>query len=342
MRGVRGGALMITVARRAAFALIVLAAVTAATFAILALIPSDPARMLAGPQASAEAVGRLRAELGLDQPLWAQYGAYLTRVLHGDLGVSVVTGRPVLSELLARAPASIELMTCALFVAIAVGVPLGVWAARRKGEWPDQAVRGFAILGISAPGFWLGMLLVLLFYRVLGVLPANGRLLGMEPDGPTGFLLLDTLAHGDFAAFGDAVSHLVLPVIALAVADAGGFARLVRAQMLGVLSEDYIRMARASGLSENEVVRTHALHNALTPLAPLLGLALAQMLYGSVVIETVFGWPGVGAFVVSSVFALDFPVILGFALAASIAFVLANLAADIAQSMLDPRIRSAV
>ncbi|MDX2238707.1 MAG: ABC transporter permease [Hyphomonadaceae bacterium] len=333
---------VVRLAQRAGFSAVVLLSVTAITFAILALSPSDPARLLAGPQATEAAVAQLRVRLGLDQPLWAQYGAYLARVLSGDFGVSVQTGRPVLEEIAARAPATIELMTSALIVAAAIAIPLGVWAARRRGGWPDHVVRAVSVASISMPGFWLGMLLVLLFYRELGWLPANGRFGGVEPGGPTGILLIDTLAAGDAAGFIDALAHLALPVAALAIADIGALARLVRAQTLSVLSADYMRMARASGLSEGEAVRHHAMRNVLTPLVPILALSLAQMLYGSVVIETTFGWPGVGAYVVQAIFALDYPVILGFALIASIAYVAFNLAADIAQSVLDPRIQEAV
>lgn len=327
--------------QRAAFSVVVLLAVTAITFAILTLSTSDPARLLAGPQATEAAVERLRIQLGLDQPFWAQYGAYLGRVISGDFGVSVQTGLPVLEEIALRAPATLELMATALLVSALVGIPLGVWAARRRGEWPDHVVRGLSVASISMPGFWLGMLLVLLFYRELGWLPANGRFSGVEP-GPTGFLLLDTLLAGDGAGFMDAVAHLALPVMALAVADIGALARLVRAQTLNVLSTDYMRMARASGLSEGEAVREHAMRNVLTPMVPIFALSIAQMLYGSVVIETTFGWPGVGAYVVQAIFALDFPVILGFALIASIAYVICNLAADLLQAALDPRIQDAV
>lgn len=328
--------------RRFGFAVVVLLAVTAITFAILALSPGDPARLLAGPQASEAAVEALRAGLGLDQPLWRQYAAYLERVVQGDFGRSVVTGRPVLTELTSRMPATVELMLASLALACAIGVPLGVWSANNKGGWPDTLVRGLSIFSISMPGFWLGMLLVLVFYRELGVLPAGGRFSGMEPDGPTGFLLIDTLVRGNLQGFATAVTHLILPVTALAIAEAGAIVRLVRAQMLGTLSQDYVRMARASGLSSGEVLRLHALRNALIPLVPVLALSLAQLLYGSVVVETVFAWPGVGAYLVSSIFALDFPVILGFAVLASVAYVAANLGSDIVQSLLDPRIRGGV
>jgi peptide/nickel transport system permease protein len=327
------------IVRRLAFAVVVMAAVSLITFAILAA-GSDPARMLAGPQASSEAVERLRAQLGLDQPFWGQYAAYIGRVLEGDFGRSIVTGRPVLQELASRAAATFELMLAALAVTITIGVPLGVWAARRKDEWPDHLVRAIAVSGISVPGFWLGMLLVVVFYRDLGWFPSGGRFSGEPPPGPTGFYLVDSLLHGDLSAFAIAAQHLALPVMALAVAEIGATARLVRGQLIGVLAEDYIRVARAGGLSEAQVVRHHALRNALTPLLTVLGLSIAQMLYGSVVVETVFGWPGTGNYVVASIFALDFPVILGFALIASLVYVVVNALVDTAYAVLDPRVRS--
>lgn len=328
--------------RRLAFAVVVVAAVSVITFCILALAPGDPARLLAGPQASPADVERVRAALGLDQPLWRQYASYVARLLEGDLGTSVVTGRPVAMEILSRAAATIELMACAMLVAIGAGAALGVWAARNAGGWPDQVVRGLAVFGVSAPGFWIGMLLILVFYRDLGLLPSGGRGGTGALAGPTGLLLVDTLLAGNIALFIEAARHLALPVLALALAEAGGVARLVRAQLLGVLGQEYMRMARAGGLTEGAAIWRHGLRNVAIPLIPVFALSLAQILSGSVVIETVFAWPGVGAYLVASIFALDFPVILGFALIASVAYVGANLAADLAQAALDPRLRDSV
>lgn len=328
--------------RRVGFAVVVIAAVSVITFFILALTPGDPARLMAGPQASPADVERIRAALGLDQPLWRQYLAYVTRVLSGDLGTSVVTSRPVTVEILSRAAATIELMLCAMVLAIGAGAALGVWAARNAGGWPDQAVRGLAVLSVSAPGFWIGMILILIFYRDLGLLPFGGRGGLVDPSGPTGFLLIDGFVTGNIGLVGEAARHLALPVLALALGEAGAVARLVRAQLLGVLSQDYMRLARAGGMSEGQAIWRHGLRNVAIPLIPVFALSLAQILSGSVVIETVFAWPGVGAYLVSSIFALDFPVILGFALIASVAYVVANLAADILQAVLDPRLRDGV
>jgi len=328
--------------RRLGFAVVVVAAVSLITFCILALAPGDPARLLAGPQASPADIEKLRVALGLDQPLWRQYLAYAGRVLEGDFGTSVVTGRPVAVEIFSRAAATIELMMCAMLVAIGAGGALGVWAARNTGRWPDHLVRGLAVFGVSAPGFWIGMLLILIFYRDLGLLPSGGRGGPLDPTGPTGFLLVDGVLSGNVGLVGEALRHLALPVLALALGEAGGVARLVRAQLLGILEKDYMRMARAGGLSEGAAIWRHGLRNVAIPLIPVFALSLAQILSGSVVIETVFAWPGVGAYLVSSIFALDFPVILGFALLASVAYVFANLAADVAQAALDPRLRDGV
>jgi len=328
------------VLRRFWFLVVVLFGVSLLTFLIANVAPGDPARMAAGPSATPEAVAALRAEWGLDQPLIEQYFRYLGRLAHFDLGTSNVTGRPVLDEILARAPATIELMVAALLLALVVGVPLGVWAALRRGSWVDSLVRGLATLGVSVPAFWLGLLLILLFYRTLGWLPGSGRFMGDPPTAMTGFLTLDALLHGDWAAFRLACAHLVLPVASLALLDLGQVARLVRNQLLAVLSQDYIRVARASGLPERAVVYRHALRNAVSPLITVIAASIAQMLYGSVSIELVFGWPGAGQYVVNSIFNLDFPVIMGFALLTSGVYVVANLGADLAYAWLDPRVRA--
>lgn len=327
------------VIRRLAFLAIVLVGVSVLTFGIANLAPGDPARMIAGPAASVEAVERIRDELGLNEPLWIQYGRYVGRLLRFDLGTSNVTGRPVLDEILARAPASLELMGLGLLTALAFGIPLGLAAALNRGRIADRLVRALAVIGAAVPAFWLGLLLVALFYRELGWFPASGRFTGAPPDPMTGFLTIDTLAAGDWRGFRIAVAHLALPVASIALLDLGLFARLVRNQMLGVLREDYVRVARAGGLSDAEVVRFHALRNGLSPLVTVVAASVATMLYGSVSVETVFSWPGAGQHVVNSIFSLDFPVILGFALLTSLAYVLLNFLADLAYGALDPRVR---
>ena len=327
------------VLQRLAFLGLVLLGVSLMTFAIAHLAPGDPARMMAGPAASAEAVAALRAELGLDLPLWRQYALYLGDLARLDLGTSNVSGEPVLDEILARAPASIELMGSALLLSLIIGIPLGIGAAVKRDGWLDRLVSSLSVAGISVPAFWLGLLLVIVFYRQLEWFPASGRFTGEPPPSVTGFLLIDALIALDLRALSTACAHLALPVLSLALLEAGPLARLVRNQMRSVLASDYVRMARASGLSERTILWRHALRNALTPLVTLVAASIAMMLFGSVSLETVFGWPGAGHYVVQSIFALDFPVIMGFAVLTAIAYVLVNTAADITLGLIDPRVR---
>ncbi|WP_298167836.1 ABC transporter permease [Novosphingobium sp.] len=327
--------------RRLGFLAVVLLGVSLITFAIAHLAPGDPARLVAGPQASAEAVARVRIDLGLDQPVAAQYTRYLGRLVHGDLGTSNVDGRPVAEAILAKAPASLELMGAALLLAVLAGIPLGMLAALRRNGAADRTVRIMAVAGAAIPAFWFGSILIILFYRELGWFPASGRFTGTPPPAVTGFLTVDALLAGDLAGFRTACAHLALPVFTLALLDLGLFARLTRNQMLGVMAQDYIRVARASGLPEGTIVRVHALRNALSPLISVVAASLAAMLYGSVSVETVFGWPGAGQFVVSAIGNLDFPVVMGFAVIASAAYVVVNLLADLLLAAVDPRVRLA-
>jgi len=328
-------------ARRIAALLLVVFAVSLVTFAISHLVPGDPARMIAGPRASAQQLAAIRHELGLDRPVLVQYEIYGTHLLHGDLGKSIVTNRPVLGEIASRVPATLELMLCALIVSLLFGIPIGIAAALNQGRFVDHLVRGFSALTVSIPAFWLAPLLILLFYGALGVFPASGRIDGDPPTAITGLFLIDSALTLNFRAFADAASHLVLPVATLSFLDMGAIARLVRGQMIEVLSEDYIKTARASGLPERAVIYRHALRNALIPLVTVLGMSLAQLLYGSVIIESLFAWPGTGSYVVNAIFALDFPVIMGFTVLVSTAYVVVNLLVDLLYMLLDPRIRAA-
>ena len=327
------------IGRRLVFLILVVFGVTLITFTVSHVLPGDPARMLAGPRAEPQLVARIRAELGLDKPLLVQYADYVRRVAHGDFGTSVVTGRPIAAELAARIPATLELMLGALMTAVFFGIALGVLAAVNKDTWVDQAVRGVSVLGISMPTFWLGLLLILLFYGKLSLLPGSGRITGLAPPAVTGLYLIDSILARDPRTFLDALSHLVLPAATLAIVEIGGIARLIRSSMIDVLREDYVITARASGLKERVVILNVALRNALIPFITVFGLSLASILYGAVVTETVFAWPGTGKYVVDSIFNLDFPVVMAFALMVSIVYVLANLAVDLAYIVLDPQIR---
>ncbi len=320
---------------------LVLAGVTFATFMIANVAPGDPAELMAGPRASPELIADMRARLGLDRPLLVQYGAYVGRLLQGDLGDSIATGRPALDELLGRMPATLELMVCAFLVTVLLGVSLGVVTAVWNGTWIDGLLRGGGILGVSTPTFWMGLLLLLVFYNWAGWLPGTGRLDAAlaPPAHVTGLYLLDAVIAGDWLALRSAVNHLVLPVATLALASSGALLRIVRGSMLEVLGEDYIRTARAAGLPTRVVVIRHALRNALTPLITVIALELATLLFGSVIVESVFSWPGVGRFVLDSILRLDFPVIMAFTVLSALAYVLANLLADLAYMYADPRVR---
>ncbi|ELW9547655.1 TPA: ABC transporter permease [Klebsiella aerogenes] len=319
--------------------ILVVAGVCVITFIISHLIPGDPARLLAGDRASDEIVRHIRQQLGLDLPLWQQFARYVDALLHGDLGTSIRTGRPVLEDLKTFFPATLELAFCALLIALVVGIPLGVLSAVYRNRWTDHLVRLMALTGISTPAFWLGLGVIVLFYGKLDWLPGSGRLDDWfdPPTRVSGFYLLDSLLEGNVEVFFNALQHLILPAATLAFVHLGIVARQIRSAMLEQLNEDYIRTALASGLPKFTIVVRYALPNALIPSITVLGLALGDLLYGAVLTETVFAWPGMGAYVVSSIQALDFPAVMGFAIVVSFAYVLVNLVVDLLYLWIDPR-----
>ena len=329
------------VARRLAHLLLVVFGVSLITFLVSHAVPGDPARLVAGPRASAELVESIREEMGFDRPLIEQYVNYVGQLLDGDFGTSIQTGRPVSDDLFRRFPATVELMLLALVVSLAAGVPLGVLSAVYKDEIGDHVIRFFSVLGISMPSFWLALLLLFLVYGQWDVAPGSGRLSGsLDPPEPvTGFYLVDSLLAWDLRVFKDALAHLLLPCLTLSLVSIGAIVRLVRSSMLEVLGENYILMARASGIPERRIFFDLALRNALIPLVTVIGLSLADMLYGAVIIETIFAWPGTGSYVVNAVFNLDFPVIMAFAVIVSMAYVVVNLLVDLIYMALDPQIR---
>lgn len=329
------------VRRRLLLLILVVFGVSIVTFAISHMIPGDPARMMAGERASNEVVAQMRASLGLDLPLHEQYLTYAGNLLTGDFGLSIRTQRPVLDDLVRFFPATIELALAAMIFAIVLGIPLGVISAVAKDRAIDQITRTISVSGISMPAFWLGLLLIYLFYGQLGVLPGSGRIDSSLTTPPfvTGFYTLDAVIAGDWRAFGSAVQHLVLPGLTLGFLHLGVVTRQIRSAMLEVLGEDYIRTARASGLSRRRIIFDHALRNALIPSVTMIGLAFGDLLYGAVLTETVFAWPGMGNYVVQSISALDFPAIMGFTVVASTAYVLLNLVVDLTYMFLDPQIR---
>ncbi|WP_225783867.1 ABC transporter permease [Xenophilus sp. Marseille-Q4582] len=326
--------------RRLGFLVLVVLGVSVITFAISHLIPGDPARLLAGDRASEEMVAAMRQSLGLDQPVWQQYLRYMGGLLQGDLGTSIRTGRPVAQDIAAFFPATLELVVVAMLLSIVIGVPLGVVSAVWRDRPVDQLVRMFSVSGVSTPAFWLALMLIYLFYGQLGWLPGGGRIdAGLTPPpSVTGFYVPDALLAGDGAALRSALAHLLLPALTLGFVHVGVVARQIRSAMLEQMQEDYVRTARAGGLSEAVVVLRHALPNALMPSVTVLGLAFGDLLYGAVLTETVFAWPGMGAYVVASIQALDFPAVMGFTVVVSFAYVLVNLAVDLIYLALDPRI----
>ncbi len=327
--------------RRVLFLILVVFGVSLITFAISHLIPGDPARLLAGDRASDALVAQMRDKLGLNQPLYVQYGRYILGLFQGDLGTSIRTGRPVSEDIAAYFPATLELVILALVLSVALGVPLGVASAVWRNGWIDQFARTFAAIGISTPAFWLGLVLLVAFYGRLGWFPGGGRLdTGIEaPLRISGMYVLDGVLSGNWAVVCSASWHLVLPALCLGFVHVGVIARQIRSAMLDQLSEDYIRTARAVGLSKARVIMGHALPNAAIPSVTVLGLAFGDLLYGAVLTETIFAWPGMGAYVVNSIGSLDFPAVMGFTVVVSMAYVLVNLAVDLAYILLDPRIK---
>lgn len=326
--------------RRLAFLALVVFGVSLVTFSISHMIPGDPARLLAGDRASDEIVAHVRQQLGLDQPAWVQYGRYILSLTQGDLGTSIRTGRPVAEDIAAFFPATIELVVVALVFSVLVGVPLGVVSAVWRDRPIDHVVRTLAVTGVSTPAFWLALMLILVFYGQLGWLPSGGRIdpLLAPPPAVTGFLLLDAVIAGDGQAFRSACRHLLLPALTLGFVHVGIVARQIRSAMLEQLQEDYVRTARAGGLGQAAIVLRQVLPNALMPSVTVLGLAFGDLLYGAVLTETVFAWPGMGAYVVASIQSLDFPAVMGFTVVVSFAYVLVNLAVDLVYLTLDPRI----
>jgi ABC-type dipeptide/oligopeptide/nickel transport system permease component len=311
------------------------------TFILTRALPGDPAAYFAGGAATKEAVDQVREQLGLNAPLIEQFWRYLGALARGDLGLSLTTGQPVLQELLARLPASLELVLLALVFACAVALPLGVLAATRPGSWIDQLCRIVTTAGVSLPTFFTGLLLAYVFYFLLGWAPSPlGRLDPMfsPPSQVTGLYLIDALIARDMPMWWAALKQLILPVVTMALFVLAPIARMTRASMLAVLSADFVRTARASGLSSTTVLVTYALRNALLPVVTTLGMVFGFMLGSSVIVEKVFGWPGVGSYAIDALTASDYAPVQGFVLAMGILFVLLNLLVDVLYVLIDPRV----
>jgi peptide/nickel transport system permease protein len=318
----------------------VILGITLLVFLFLQLIPGDPAIVLLGQRATPAQVEALREQLGLNQPLPLQYLAFLGKLLRFDLGRSIISGIPITQEIATRWPATFELSVAAMIVAMLLGVPAGIIAAVRKNGWIDNLTMSTSLLGVSMPVYWLGLLLIYLFAVNLRWLPPSGRLsIGGTFQPITGFYLLDSLLQFNLAAFGDVVAHLILPAITVGTIPLAIIARITRSAMLEVLSQDYIRTARAKGLLERWVIMKHALKNALLPVVTIIGLQFGTLLSGAILTETIFSWPGIGSWIYEGILSRDYPVVQGGVVFVAIVFVLINLLVDISYAFLDPRIQ---
>ncbi len=328
------------VGRRLVQLLPVLFGVSVLVFFGMHLVPGDVALLLLGDKGSEAELERLRHQLGLDQPVYVQYLRFLVDALRGDFGVSIRTRQPVIWEIRQALPITIELSLAALLFAVVVGVVIGVVTARRPHSALDTGAMVFVLIGVSMPVFWTGILLLLVFGGLLGWLPLGGVLdSGMMIRRVTGLPILDACLQGDWPAARSGLEHLVLPAVTLGSALMATIARMARSTMLDVLNLDYVRTARAKGLSEGGVVARHALWNALLPVVTLIGLHLGLLLSGAVLTETIFALPGLGRLTITSVLARDYPVVQGVVVTGAVIFVLANLVVDVLYAWLDPRIR---
>ncbi len=326
--------------RRTVTLVITLLGIMVVTFFISLVIPVDPLASIAGPQAPQETVERLRELYGFDQPVYVQFGRYMNRLFHGDLGTSFQTGRPVLDDILHYFPATIELATVALIISIVVGIPLGVLSAVYRNSSVDHFSRILSLIGVSMPVFWLGLVLLLIFYFKLGWFPEPGRLdiMLIEPPRVTGILLIDSLLARDLEVFWDALKHMALPAAVLGLYGLAGIARIVRSSMLDVLSAEYIKTARIKGLNEFLVLTRHALRNALIPAVTVIGLTYGGLLEGSVLTETIFAWPGLGRYLATAFLTLDLNAVVGGTMLVALTYCLVNLAVDLVYALLNPKI----
>jgi ABC-type dipeptide/oligopeptide/nickel transport system permease component len=312
------------------------------TFLLTRALPGDPAAYFAGPAASKEAIEQIRVKLGFDKPLIVQFGRYVNDLAHGDLGNSLSTGQPVVTEIRNRLPASAELTLFGLILSIAIAVPLGILGAVKQGSWIDHTCRVVATAGVSLPVFFTGLLLVYVFYFKLGWSPAPlGRLDAFTTAPPqiTGFYLLDSLLAHNLDTFRASLSQILLPGITVAIFSLAPITRMTRASMLAVLASDFVRTARASGLDSRTVIITYAFRNAMLPVVTTLGMVFSFLLGANVLVEKVFAWPGIGSYAVEALITSDFAPVQGFVLTMAILYVALNLIIDLLYGVIDPRVR---
>jgi ABC-type dipeptide/oligopeptide/nickel transport system permease component len=308
-------------------------------FAVSHVIPSDPARIMAGENATPEQIAMIRHQYGLDQSLPMQFLHYVQDVLTGDMGTSLFTQRPVAEDLTARLPATMELALYAMALAVLAGVPLGVLAALHRNTWFDHLVRLITVAGLAMAAFWLAILLQLLFSMRLGLTPVQGRIDGWGPDPITGFFTIDAVLRGDWPTLLDAVRHLVLPTLTLALPAIATIVRFTRAGMINVVSSNFVFYQTAMGIPRHRIVWKYLLRAALIGTLTQIGLIFGNLIAGAVVVETVFDWPGLGSFAVNSILHADYNAVMSFTVFAGVIFILINLTVDVAQTLLDPRER---
>ncbi len=328
------------IVRRLGYLVFVVWGVSFAAFFIAQVVPGDPAAAALGGNAREAQIAAYREKMGLDQPVWVQYGRYMSRLVQGDLGTSLRTRRPILQDLKDFFPATLELTLAAMVFAVLFGIPTGLVAALNQNKPADVLVRSLALIGGATPIYWLAILALNVFHAQLGLLPGPGRLDAflIAPPEVTGMMTIDTLLAGDWQAFVDALRHLVLPAVVLGAFSSALLARMVRSTMLEVLSQDYIRTARAKGLRPSATVWKHGMRNAALPILTVLGALLGSLLTGAVLTETIFSWPGIGGYATSSAVSLDFPAVMGVTLVAGLAYAGINLLVDLLYAFFDPRI----
>jgi peptide/nickel transport system permease protein len=328
---------------RLSSALLVLFGASLITFTLARVIPSDPSLAYIGPKATAAEAAQLKITLGLDQPIPFQYFKYVMQTLHGNWGYSLSTKQSVLTEIASRLPATLELIIFAMGFALLFGVTLGVYAAKYRGRFQDSLIRILAIAGVSMPAFWLGLLLQMLFAGRLAWFPATGQFdIELKYDHPitkvTGFPLFDSVITGNYHATLNGLHHMILPALTLSAYSFGLLSRMARANLLEVMSQDYVKVARAYGLSDRLIFFKLALKNALPPIVTVTGLSSAYLITGTFFVEQVYNWPGIGSFAVNSLLSIDYPAIMGITLLAAIGYLVINFIVDIIQSKLDPRV----
>ena len=316
------------------------------TFVISRVVPIDPVLAVVGERATTAQYDAVRLALGLDEPLWKQFSIYVWDALHGDLGNSIKSGRPVAQEIARYFPATLELATLATIIGVIVGVPAGVLAATKPGTWIDQIVRVVGLMGYSMPVFWLGLIGLLLFYGILGWVGGPGRLdsgfemmLEFDLTQYTGMILLDTALNGRWDMFANAISHIILPASLLGYTSMAYISRMTRSFMMNELGQEYITTARVKGMPEYRVIWVHALKNVMVPLITVIALSYAYLLEGSVLTETIFAWPGLGRYITDSLFSADMPAVLGGTVVVGSVFVTLNMLSDILYRLVDPRAR---